>query len=106
MVLTITGQVIRSPYTAHTATAWPVPVPGEPTLWTVTWLPGRNLTRGQAVAAMELAEAVGQIAPDAGPEAYSPGLWQRLDSWAAELGLTGPDAVVRASESPVTGPAS
>lgn len=104
MALTITDQVMRSPYTAHTATAWPVP--DEPTLWTVTWLPGRNLTRVQANAAMLIAESVGQIPADAEPEAYSDTFWRHVDVLAAELGLSGPDAVVRASEAPGPTPCS
>ena len=79
MTLTITDRMMRSAYTRHTATAWPV-LPGEPTLWTVTWLPGRNLTHDQAQAAMGIAEAVGRIPPDAGPEAWTASLWEHLDS--------------------------
>ena len=96
MTLTVTDRMIRSAYTRHTATAWPVP--GEPTLWTVTWLPGRNLTRDQAQAAMSIAEAVGRIPLDAGPEAWTAGLWERLDSWAAVLGLSGASAVVQVTD--------
>lgn len=101
MSLTITDQTMRSAYTAHTATAWPVP--DEPTLWTVTSLPGRALTQDQAEAAMSIAAEVGRIPTDAGPEAYSPAFWARMDRWAAELGLAGPDAVARASEPPAGG---
>ena len=96
MTLTITDRMIRSAYTRHTATAWPVP--GEPTLWTVTWLPGRNLTRDQAQAAMSIAEAVGQIPADAGPEAWTASLWEHLDSQAAVLGLSGPGALARVTD--------
>ena len=96
MTLTITDRMIRSAYTRHTATAWPVP--GEPTLWTVTWLPGRNLTRDQAQAAMSIAEAVGQIPADAGPEAWTASLWEHLDSQASVLGLSGPGALVRVTD--------
>ncbi len=39
----ITETEMSSDATPHTATARPVP--GEPTLWSVTWLPGRALTR-------------------------------------------------------------
>lgn len=97
MALTITDQIMRSTDTRHTATAWPVPeVPGEPTLWTVTWLPGRNLTRDQAITAMTIAETVAthDMTDNAAP------VWSAIDSWAAELGITGPNAVSRASESP------
>lgn len=96
MTLTITDRMMRSAYTRHTATAWPVP--GEPTLWTVTWLPGRNLTHDEAQAAMGIAEAVGRIPADAGPEAWTPGLWEHLDSSAAILGLSGPSAVVQVTD--------
>jgi len=96
MTLTITDRMMRSAYTRHTATAWPVP--GEQTLWTVTWLPGRNLTHDQAQAAMGIAEAVGRIPADAGPEAWTASLWEHLDSSAAVLGLSGPSAVVQVTD--------
>ena len=97
--LTITDQIMRSPFTRHTAKAWLVP--DESAMWSVTWLPGRVLTRDQAEAAMSIAELVGQISPAAGPEAYDDDtFWSHVDSWAAELGLSGANAVVRASEPP------
>lgn len=92
----ITDAEMTSTITRHTATAWPVP--GEPTLWTVTWLPGRQLTRSQAVTAMTIAEVVvshaGELA-DSGSR-----WWLHIDGWAAELGITGPHAVAEASLSP------
>jgi hypothetical protein len=96
MTLTITDRMIRSAHTRHTATAWPVP--GEPARWTVTWLPGRNLTRDQAQAAMNIAEAVGQVPIGAGSEAWTPSLWEHLDSWAAVLGISGPRAIVQVTD--------
>lgn len=39
MATRITDTAMSSDVTRHTATAWPVP--DEPTLWSVTWLPGR-----------------------------------------------------------------
>lgn len=96
MTLTITGRVIRSPYTRHTATAQPVP--GQPAQWTVTWLPGRTLTRDQAVAAMALADALGAIPADCDPEVYDEKFWEHADSLADALGLTGPDAAVRVTD--------
>jgi hypothetical protein len=100
--LTITDRLMRSPYTPHTATAWPVP--DEPTLWTVTWLPGRNLTRSQAEAAMNIAETFGRIPADAAPEAFDEAFWAKVEAWSAELGIAGATAVVRASEPPVATP--
>jgi hypothetical protein len=52
----VTDTVMSSDATPHTATAWPVP--GEPTLCSVTWLPGRALTRDQAITAITIAEIV------------------------------------------------
>jgi hypothetical protein len=68
---------MSSAATPHTATAWPAP--GEPTLWSVTWLPGRALTRDQAITAMTIAETVAgtpvlSMAPKAtGGPTWSPG---------------------------------
>jgi hypothetical protein len=92
----ITDAEMTSDATRHTATAWPVP--GEPTGWSVTWLPGRNLTRDQAITAMTIAEAVATHVDDLADNA-SP-WWLHIDGWAAELGITGPEAVAHASLSP------
>lgn len=92
----ITDTEMSSDSTRHVATAWPVP--GEPTLWTVTWLPGRQLTRDQAVTAMTIAEMVidrAHILADPSSK-----LWWHMGGWAAELGLSGPHAVSEASLSP------
>jgi hypothetical protein len=57
----------------------------------------------EAVAQMQ-AEGLSSVVDHAHP------MWRFIDSWAAELGLTGPDALVRVSESvpeqpaPYTGP--
>jgi hypothetical protein len=91
----ITDTEMSSEATPHTATAWPVS--GEPTLWSVTWLPGRALTRDQAITAMTIAEMVTTHA-DAqnGTECWRP----TLESWAAELGLTSDEAAKMASAPP------
>ena len=52
---------------------------------------------------MTIAEEVGRIPADAGPETYGPEFWTLVDSLAAELGLSGLDAVTRASEPRVCG---
>ena len=87
--VTITDTHMTSPATPHTATAT-----GHG--WEVSWLPGRTLTRNQAITAMTIAT----IASGGVPRADDP-IWLHLDGWAAELSLTAPGAVVRASESPV-----
>jgi hypothetical protein len=91
VTLTI-SRLIRSTLTRHTARS----VPGG---WAVTWLPARTLTQPQAVTAMNLAELTGLDNPD--PIGYSGDpRWGQADTWAAELGMSGPAAVARSSESP------
>jgi hypothetical protein len=88
MALTITDQIMRSADTRHTARP-----AGEG--WEVTWLPGRTLTRSQAVSAMQIAAKAGQ-----GIDLSDDPVWPHIDGWARELDLTGPRAVVLASEIP------
>jgi hypothetical protein len=83
-------------HTRHTAQAWPVP--GEPTLWSVTWLPGRQLTLNQANIAMTIAEMV-VIHVDDFSDLQSP-WWGVVERWAGRLGLTPQHAVVAASAPP------
>lgn len=87
--ITITDTSMTSPATPHTATAT-----GQG--WKVSWLPGRILTRDQATTAMVIANLVGCRGV---PRADDP-IWLHLDCWAAELRLTAPGAVARASEPP------
>ena len=94
----ITNTEMTSDQTRHTATAWPVP--GEPTLWSVTWLPGRALTRDQAITALTIAEVIGGHDVIGDPLHAGHRLWPHLDSWAAELGISGPRALAEASLSP------
>src|SRR5438093_1562945 len=100
MALTITDQVMRSTATQHNACRLPTEANPAADVWAVSWLPKRRLTRDQAVTAMTIAEEVGRIPADAGPEAYDTRFWALVDSLAAELGLAGPDAVTKASEPP------
>lgn len=88
MALTITDKAMRSTETPHTARP-----AGDG--WEVTWLPGRALTRSQAVSAMQIAAKAGR-----GIDLSDDPIWPHLDGWAAELDLTGPRAVVLASEPP------
>ena len=59
----------------------------------MSWLPGRALDRNSAITAMTLAGHARE--PDL-DERHR--LWPFIQGWAAELGLTGPDAINRASE--------
>ena len=89
MTLTIADHTISSDHSAHTARA----VPGTRHLWEVSWLPGRHLDRNSAITAMTLADITGHQDPGGGHQ-----LWAQahLEGWAAELGLTAPDALTRA----------
>jgi hypothetical protein len=90
MALDIDADRMTSEETAHFA----VPTP-DGSGWSVSWLPGQILGRDQAITALTLAEVV------ATTELWcdSP-WWPFIDEWAAELGLTGPNAILRAAGSP------
>ena len=88
MTLTINDTTMTSDQTAHTARQ----APGSQHLWEVSWLPGRVLDRNSAITAMVLADQAGEHDLN---ERHR--LWPHIESWAAELGLTGSDAVNRVS---------
>ena len=88
MTVTITDATMTSDQTAHTARL----APGGQHLWEVSWLPGRALDRNSAITAMTLAEIAGEHGLD---ERHQ--LWPFIQGWAAELGLTGADAINRAA---------
>ena len=88
MTLTINDTTMTSDQTAHTARQ----APGSERLWEVSWLPGQVLDRNSAITAMVLADQVGE--PDLNERHR---LWPFIQSWAAELGLTGSDAVDQVS---------
>ena len=86
MTLTINDTTMTSDQTDHTARQ----APGSQHLWELSWLPGRVLDRNSAITAMVLADQVGVHALN---ERHRH--WPHIEGWAAELGLTGPDAVAR-----------
>ena len=88
MTLTINDATMTSDQTAHTARQ----APGRQYLWEVSWLPGKVLDRNSAITAMTLADLVGE-----GELNERHRLWPFIEGWAAELGLTGSDAVDRVS---------
>lgn len=57
--------------------------------WQVSWLPGRALTRNQAITAMTLGEAAARN-PQPGDR-----IWPNAEAWAAELDLPSAAAAVR-----------
>jgi hypothetical protein len=90
MTLTINDTIMTSGQTPHTARHAP-----SRNEWEVTWLPGRTLDRNSAITAMVLADTTADQRVRAGHR-----LWPHIQGWAAELGLTGPDAVAAISQPP------
>jgi hypothetical protein len=91
MTLTITDTTITSNQNPHTARQ----APGRPHQWEVSWLPGQAMDRNSAITAMLLAEIAAQ-----GDLREGHRLWPHIQGWAAELGLTGPDAIAQACQPP------
>jgi hypothetical protein len=91
MNLRITDTTMTSDQTLHTARQ----VPGRPHDWEVSWLPGQILNRSTATTAMILASHATQPGLHQGHR-----LWPHIQGWAAELSLTGPDAIARAAQPP------
>jgi hypothetical protein len=90
MTLTIGDTTMTSDQSAHTARQAP-----SRNRWEVSWLPGQTLDRNTAITAMILAEAAAGTDLHEGHR-----LWPHIQGWAAELGLTGPEAVAAASQPP------
>ena len=88
MTLTIHDTTMTSDRTAHTARQAPARDG-----WDVSWLPGQVLDRNSAITAMTLADLVGERDLN---EQHQ--LWPFIQGWAAELGLTGSDAINQASQ--------
>jgi hypothetical protein len=91
MPVTIHDRTMTSDSTSHAARL----APGTQHHWEVSWLPGRRLTRNEAITAMTLAEACSTTAP---PERNR--LWPHIRSWADELGITADHAITRITALP------
>jgi len=91
MTLTIQDDSISSDHTMHTARL----APGHEHTWHVSWLPGRLMDRNPAITAMVLADVVVTGEVEARPR-----LWPHIEGWVAELGLSAPDVLTRASQPP------
>jgi len=90
VTLRIDDTAMSSDRTAHTARHAP-----ERNGWEVSWLPGQTLDRNSAITAMVLADTAAERDLAEGHR-----LWPHIQSWAAELGLTAPDAIAQASLPP------
>ena len=90
MTLRINDTTMSSDQTAHAARHAP-----ERDGWEVSWLPGQTLDRNSAITAMILADTTAERDLGEGHR-----LWPHIQGWAEELGLTGPDAIARASQPP------
>lgn len=91
MALTIDDDSISSDRTSHTAR----PAPEDKRRWEVSWLPGRRLTRNDAITAMVLADVTGPAGMHTEHQ-----MWAHVQSWAAELGITGADVLDRTASAP------
>ena len=84
MPIQMTDTEMSSTLTSATAVYQPDADSGT---WAVSWLPGRLLTRNQAITAMTLADVLGQDVP------ADSGLWPHIGGWAGELGLSTAEAL-------------
>ena len=91
MTLKITHTTMTADQTAHTARR----ASGREYGWEVSWLPGQILDGDSAVTAMLLADVAGR-----GDLPQDHRLGPHIQGWAAELGLTGHDAIAQASQPP------
>jgi hypothetical protein len=91
MTLKITDTAMTSDRSAHTAQR----SPGHEYGWKVSWLPGQTLDRNSAITAMVLADTTAATGMHEGHR-----LWPHIQNWAAELGVTGPDAITRIAQPP------
>jgi hypothetical protein len=90
VTLRIDGTAMSSDRTAHTAR-----YAADPNGWEVSWLPGQTLDRNTAITAMVLPDTAAE--PDL-REGHR--LRPFVQGWAAELGLTAPEAIARTSQPP------
>jgi hypothetical protein len=78
----------RSPHTARLAA-------GEQHAWEVSWLPGRHLSRNEAITAMVLADTTGNSDVHPGHRA-----WPHIENWAGKLRMTGSQVLDRVAGPP------
>lgn len=97
MTTKISDTEMTSDQTRHTAKLVKLPSPLTGYSWQVTSLPGRHLTRDQAITAMTIAEmTIAEMTMAESTDAVLP----HVAGWAAELGLSDVDAIAMASPAP------
>ena len=89
MTLTINDTTMTSDQTTYVARL----AQASQHLWEVSWLPGQALDRNSAITAMTLTDS------PAGERDLNEQhqLWPFIQGWAAELGLTGSEAINQAT---------
>ncbi|WP_037347926.1 hypothetical protein [Sciscionella sediminilitoris] len=87
---------ITSDETGHTATRVGA------NAWSVSWLPGPPIARCQAVAAIQLAQAVVRLQEHPDTHAQQRQLWALIDECAAALEMPGVDAATLVALMPFT----
>jgi hypothetical protein len=92
MALTINDRHMTSDRTPHAARL----APGGEHQWEVSWLPGRRLTRNEAITALVLAETTSTAADTSELDRMRP----FIQGWAGELGLTASQAVTQIAVRP------
>ena len=92
MTLTINDTTMTSDQSFHIARR----APGRDG-WEVSWLPGQTVDRNSAITAMILGDIAAAEDLHEGHR-----LWPHNQGWAAELGLTGHDAMTRVSQPPAS----
>jgi hypothetical protein len=91
MTLSILDETISSDRSPHTARL----APDDSRAWEVSWMPGRHMDRNSAITAMVLADLSGHGDMRAGHRH-----WPHIESWAAELALTAPQALAKIASKP------
>ena len=89
MAIKISETAMTSETTGHSARQLPSGA------WRVTWLPGSDLNRNEAITAMTLAETITNR-----PVTTEDRLWPHIEGWAAELGMGAEAAILGVRQPP------
>ena len=99
MCIEVTGEAMTSTTTTHSANR----TAGG---WVLSWLSSRVVDDARAVSGMKLAESVARMQNESQAHVvdFRHELWPHVEELAAELGLTGADAVVLICQPATTEP--